>query len=68
MVQVNRIVASFSIEDMAADIASFLEEQEIEQVYMFGHSLGGYITLAFAEKFPGKIDWFLTDSFHRFSG
>lgn len=31
---------SFSIEDMAADIASFLEELEIGQVYMFGHSLG----------------------------
>ncbi|MGE7759510.1 alpha/beta fold hydrolase [Peribacillus sp. NPDC097895] len=50
--------ASFSIEDMAADIASFLEDREIDQVYMFGHSLGGYITLAFAERFPGKLSGF----------
>ncbi|MFE4707492.1 alpha/beta fold hydrolase [Peribacillus simplex] len=52
------IGGSFSIEDMAADIASFLEELEIGQVYMFGHSLGGYITLAFAERFPGKLSGF----------
>ncbi|MGE7184694.1 alpha/beta fold hydrolase [Peribacillus sp. NPDC006672] len=52
------IGASFSIVDMAADIASFMEEQGIGQVYMFGHSLGGYITLAFAERFPGKLSGF----------
>ncbi|MDM5222231.1 alpha/beta hydrolase [Peribacillus sp. NJ11] len=49
---------SFSIEDMAADIASFLEDLKIGQVYMFGHSLGGYVTLAFAERFPGKLSGF----------
>ncbi|MFD9626724.1 alpha/beta fold hydrolase [Peribacillus muralis] len=52
------IGASFSIEDMANDIASVLEERELDQVYMFGHSLGGYITLAFAERFPGKLSGF----------
>ncbi|MGE7121416.1 alpha/beta fold hydrolase [Peribacillus sp. NPDC046944] len=51
-------VTSFSIEDMAEDIALFLEDQDIEQVYLFGHSLGGYITLAFAEKFPEKLNGF----------
>ncbi|PJN90055.1 alpha/beta fold hydrolase [Bacillus sp. mrc49] len=50
--------ASFSIEDMANDIASVLEKLGIDQVYMFGHSLGGYITLAFAERFPGKLSGF----------
>ncbi|MFJ7754078.1 alpha/beta fold hydrolase [Peribacillus muralis] len=52
------IDASFSIEDMANDVASVLEELEIDQVYMFGHSLGGYITLAFADRFPGKLSGF----------
>lgn len=50
--------ASFSIEDLAGDVALFLEEQNIEKVYLFGHSLGGYITLAFAEKFPDKLKGF----------
>ncbi|MDQ7863155.1 alpha/beta hydrolase [Peribacillus frigoritolerans] len=53
---------------MAADIASFLEELEIGQVYLFGHSLGGYITLAFAERFPGKLSGFFIGTFHRFPG
>ena len=51
-------ITSFSIEDMAGDIARFLEEQDIERVYLFGHSLGGYITLAFAEKFQEKLKGF----------
>lgn len=49
---------SFSIEDLAGDIALFLEEQNINQVYLFGHSLGGYIALSFAEKFPDKLNGF----------
>ncbi|WP_285766178.1 alpha/beta hydrolase [Peribacillus sp. SI8-4] len=52
------ISASFSIEDMADDLAAVLEDLGIDQVYMFGHSLGGYVTLAFAERFPGKLSGF----------
>ncbi|MGE7764795.1 alpha/beta fold hydrolase [Peribacillus sp. NPDC096540] len=47
--------ASFTIEEMAENIAEFLEEQKIDQVYLFGHSLGGYITLSFAEQFAEKL-------------
>ncbi|MFJ7681904.1 alpha/beta fold hydrolase [Peribacillus butanolivorans] len=50
--------ASFTIEDMAVNIAAFLDEQQINQVYMFGHSLGGYITLSFAEQFAEKLSGF----------
>ncbi|MFD4817126.1 alpha/beta fold hydrolase [Peribacillus butanolivorans] len=50
--------ASFTIEDMAVNIAEFLDEQQINQVYMFGHSLGGYITLSFAEQFAEKLSGF----------
>ncbi|MFB7639809.1 alpha/beta fold hydrolase [Peribacillus butanolivorans] len=50
--------ASFTIEDMAVNIAAFLDEQHINQVYMFGHSLGGYITLSFAEQFAEKLSGF----------
>ena len=32
--------ASFSIEDLAGDVATFLEDKNIDQVYLFGHSLG----------------------------
>lgn len=40
---------SFTIEDMAQDFVHLLDELQIEQIVLFGHSLGGYITLAFAE-------------------
>jgi pimeloyl-ACP methyl ester carboxylesterase len=46
---------AISMESMAEDINRLLESEEIESCYMIGHSMGGYITLAFAEKFPGKL-------------
>lgn len=36
-------------------IAAVLEKEGIDQCTMIGHSMGGYITLAFAKKYPEKI-------------
>ncbi len=41
-----------SIEDYAEVIKAILKEEKIELCCMIGHSMGGYITLAFAEKYP----------------
>lgn len=49
---------SFEIEDLAKDINKLLEKLEIDKVYMFGHSLGGYVTLAFAELFAEHLKGF----------
>ncbi|GKU80966.1 alpha/beta fold hydrolase [Niallia sp. NCCP-28] len=49
---------SFLIEDLAKDIQCFLDKKELADVYMFGHSLGGYVTLAFAELFPEALAGF----------
>ncbi|OMF23456.1 hypothetical protein BK133_24515 [Paenibacillus sp. FSL H8-0548] len=49
---------TYTMEIMAEDIATLLEELQIEQVVMFGHSLGGYVTAAFAEKYPDKLTGF----------
>ncbi|HWJ78870.1 MAG TPA: alpha/beta hydrolase [Niallia sp.] len=49
---------SFEIEDLAKDIQHLLEQLTIDKVMMFGHSLGGYVTLAFAELFPEKLSAF----------
>ncbi|RIW33107.1 alpha/beta hydrolase [Bacillus salacetis] len=48
----------FSIEDMAADINYFMDQKQLKDVYMFGHSLGGYVALSFAEQFPEKLKGF----------
>jgi pimeloyl-ACP methyl ester carboxylesterase len=44
-----------SIEDLAAAIASLLDNLGIDKCIMIGHSMGGYITLAFAEKYPNRL-------------
>lgn len=41
--------------DMIKDV---LEELKIETYNLIGHSMGGYITLAFLEKYPEKIERF----------
>ena len=46
------------IDQYALVIKDFLEELEIEKVTMFGHSLGGYITLAFAENYSHYLNGF----------
>lgn len=45
----------YSITSMADDMAKLLDVLEIEKVTMIGHSLGGYITLAFAEKYAHML-------------
>jgi pimeloyl-ACP methyl ester carboxylesterase len=40
------------IEDYAEVIKAILNEEKISQCSMVGHSMGGYIALAFAEKYP----------------
>ena len=44
-----------SIESMADHIKLILKKENIDSCHMIGHSMGGYITLAFAEKFPGEL-------------
>src|SRR4051812_45107269 len=45
-----------TIEDIADHIKDVLDYLNVPQVTMFGHSLGGYITLAFAEKFSQMVN------------
>lgn len=49
---------TYTMEIMADDIAALLAELQVEKVVMFGHSLGGYVTAAFAEKYPDKLSGF----------
>lgn len=49
---------AIGIEDYAEVIKAILAEEKIEECTMIGHSLGGYITLAFAEKYPDLLSSF----------
>jgi pimeloyl-ACP methyl ester carboxylesterase len=44
-----------SVEDFAMVLEGILKEEEVGQCFLLGHSMGGYIALAFAEKFPEQL-------------
>ena len=45
-----------SMEEMAEAVHAVLKELNIERADFIGHSMGGYVALAFLEKYPEKID------------
>jgi len=40
---------------MAADVAGFLEEQDIDQCYLIGHSMGGKVAMQTALSYPDLV-------------
>lgn len=44
-----------SMEQMAEAVNAVLKHLKIEQAIFIGHSMGGYVALAFAELFPKKV-------------
>lgn len=47
-----------SVEAMADDLKEMLDKENITKCIMLGHSMGGYVTLAFAEKYPETLEAF----------
>ncbi len=49
---------NIEIEDYAHCIDALLKNENIDKCILLGHSMGGYITLAFAQMFPEKLQAF----------
>lgn len=47
-----------TIEDYAISVNALLINENIDRCILLGHSMGGYITLAFAEMYPEKLHAF----------
>jgi 3-oxoadipate enol-lactonase len=45
----------YTVADMAVDVASLLDALNIGKAFIAGHSLGGYVALAFARGFPQRV-------------
>lgn len=45
-----------SIEELAEHVHTLLNDLKISVCTLIGHSLGGYVSLAFAEKYPEKLN------------
>ena len=50
------IAEKHTMELMADTLRDMLDAMGIERVTMVGHSMGGYISLAFCEKYPERLD------------
>ena len=44
-----------SMDDLAAAISAIMEAEGIGKIFLAGHSMGGYVVMAFAELFPEKL-------------
>ncbi|HEX7102485.1 MAG TPA: alpha/beta fold hydrolase [Nitrolancea sp.] len=47
---------TYAVADMADDLAGLLDALKVERASVLGHSMGGYIALAFAERHPDRLD------------
>ena len=45
----------YAMEDFALDIAALLDHLEIQKAGIVGHSMGGYVALAFARVYPERV-------------
>ena len=52
----SEMIDDMSMEGLAKSIHQLLQQLNIDQCTMIGHSMGGYITLAFAEKYPSLLN------------
>ena len=53
--QSSTVDAPYSMTDIAADLAAIMDSLGIEKAAFAGHSMGGYVALAFAKGFPDRI-------------
>jgi pimeloyl-ACP methyl ester carboxylesterase len=45
----------YSLEGAAVALRAVLEQAEVSRAVLVGHSMGGYVALAFADKYPGLV-------------
>ena len=43
------------MEDLAGGIRALMESEGIHKIFLVGHSMGGYVVMAFADLFPEKL-------------
>jgi pimeloyl-ACP methyl ester carboxylesterase len=52
------VIPSFTLNDVADEVKKILDAEKISSCIMIGHSMGGYVTLAFAKKHPQLLAGF----------
>ncbi len=52
----DRPSSGYSVEDHCGDILSLMEDMGLERTVLMGHSLGAFISLVFAARYPERVD------------
>jgi pimeloyl-ACP methyl ester carboxylesterase len=53
--QSTTVATPYSMSDIADDLAGLLDHLGIKKIALAGHSMGGYVALAFAKKYPQRV-------------
>lgn len=56
-----------TVEGMASVVDKICEAEDLSSVFLTGHSMGGYVTLAFLEKYSGRLSGFSLLHSHPFA-
>lgn len=51
----SEMIDDMSMEGLADSLLAILEQEKIQQCILIGHSMGGYVALAFAEKYENRL-------------
>jgi pimeloyl-ACP methyl ester carboxylesterase len=44
-----------TMDDLAGSVRAVLGAENLERIFLVGHSMGGYVTMAFAERYPENL-------------
>lgn len=58
---------TLSMEKYADDVFELLQKEKVKKCVLLGHSMGGYVTLHFAEKYPDMLSGFGLVNSHCFA-
>ncbi|MBI1795064.1 MAG: alpha/beta hydrolase [Chloroflexi bacterium] len=53
--QSGTVAEPYSMADLASDIVGLLDQLELDKAFVAGHSMGGYVALAFARAYPQRL-------------
>ncbi len=46
---------TYTVADLASDVAGLLDHLKVQKTFIAGHSMGGYVALAFARAYPNRM-------------
>lgn len=53
--QSSEVESTYTVADLASDVAGLLDHLKVGRAFVAGHSMGGYVALAFARAYPQRL-------------